>query len=99
MRKTPENLVKQEIKDWLTVTGWFHFPITQGLGAYKGVCDRIAIRNGIVLFIECKAEKGVLTRHQREFRDRVQEAGGFYVVARSYHDIEEYLKCMGVKVY
>jgi hypothetical protein len=21
--------------------GWFHFPILQGLGAHKGICDRI----------------------------------------------------------
>ena len=95
MKHTPENLVKKEIKDYLDATGWFHFPITQGLGAYKGICDRIAIKRGVVLFIECKAHRGVLTKHQKEFRARVLEAGGHYVVARGYEDIEEYLKCMG----
>ncbi len=93
MKHTPENLVKKEIKDYLDATGWFHFPITQGLGSYKGICDRIAIKQGVVLFIECKAPGGYLTKHQKEFRARIIENGGYYVLAWGYEDIEEYLKC------
>ena len=91
MKKTPENLVKKEIKDYLDVTGWFHFPISQGLRSHKGISDRIAIKNGTVLFIEVKAPGGLLSADQKEFRKKIEINGGIYIEARGYKDIERYL--------
>lgn len=92
MKNTPENQVKREIKDWLTINGWFHFPVTQGLGSYPGIPDRIAIKNGIVLFIECKAEKGKLSQNQIQFAIDVKKHGGDYVLAYGYEDIVHYFE-------
>jgi len=92
MKPTPENLVKKEVKDYLDATGWFHFPILQGLGAHKGICDRIAVRDGVVLFIEIKAPSGQLTEKQKRFRDSIELWGGIYIEARGYEDIEKQMK-------
>jgi len=92
MKKTPENLVKREIKDWLSLKGWFHFPILQGLGAYPGIPDIIAMKNGVVLFIEVKSEKGKLSPSQQDFFRNVENQGCNYIIARSYKDIEDYEK-------
>lgn len=93
---TPETVVKNQIKDWLNIKGWFNFPILQGLGAYPGIPDRIAIKNSIVLFIECKSEKGKLSEKQQVMMRDIYEHGGNYIIARGYEDIENYLIEMGM---
>lgn len=92
MKNTPENLVKEQVKDYLNIMGWFHFPITQSLGSYKGLCDRIAIKKGKVLFIECKSPDGKLTDYQRRFKEDVERNGGIYIEAHSYEDVAKYEK-------
>ena len=86
-----ENFVKEQIEDYLDIIGWFHFPILQGLGAYKGICDRIAIKDGKVLFIEVKGPKGRLSNHKKEFRKNIEAAGGIYISSRSYEDIARFV--------
>jgi len=88
MKSTPENAIKRQIKDWLKWNGWFSFPILQGLGSYKGIPDLIAIKDGVVLFIEVKAPKGRLTPNQKQFRQDLVEHGGIYVIARDCDDVE-----------
>ena len=68
MKRTPENMIKKQVKDYLNVRGWYHFPILQQLGSYPGISDIIAIKNGRVLFIEVKSAKGVLSPAQKRFK-------------------------------
>ena len=89
-KKTPENLVKDEIKDYLNLKGWFHFPVMQGMGSYHGIPDRIAVKDGVVLFIEVKSPSGKLTEHQRAFCDKIEDHRGYYLVVRGYEDIERW---------
>ena len=93
---TPETIVKNEVKDWLNIKGWFNFPILQGLGSYKGISDKIAVKDGIVLFIETKSEKGKLTPDEEQFMRDIVEHGGHHIIARGYEDIENYLKAIGM---
>lgn len=88
---TPETAVKKEIKNWLNLKGWFHFHILQGLGAYPGIPDRIAIKDGVVLFIEIKSKKGTLSDKQHAMMRDMYDCRAHYVVARGYEDIESYL--------
>lgn len=88
---TPETAIKHQIKDYLDLKGIFHFPILQGLGAAKGIPDRIAIRDGKFIAIEVKTPKGRLSDHQRQFRDQVWAAGGIYIEARSIEDVMKHL--------
>jgi hypothetical protein len=59
----------------------------QGLGAAKGIPDRIAVKHGRFIAIEVKAKNGRLSDHQKAFRDQVIAAGGTYIEARSVEDV------------
>jgi len=91
-KQTPENLVKEAVKKYLHYQGWYHFPILQGLGAKKGIADRIAIKNGVVLFIECKSPRGKQSLNQLQFQGDVDYHGGHYVLVRKIQDLIEYIE-------
>ena len=76
--KITENDVKKQIKQYLTLMEWFYFHILQGLGAFIGIPDRIAIKNGRVLFLEIKKPGGKLSPGQIIFRDMILSHGGEY---------------------
>lgn len=91
MRKdTPENQVKRVCNDWLSLMGFFHFPIMQALGSYAGIPDRIAMKDGHVLFIEYKGPNGHMSEAQIKFEADTEKAGCNYVLAKDYKDIEEF---------
>ena len=89
---TPETQLKHQIKDYLDLKGIFHFPILQGLGAAKGIPDRIAVIDGKFVAIEAKAKNGVLSTYQKLFRDRLQMAGGIYLEIRSLEELMERIR-------
>ena len=89
---TPETMIKKEVKDWLKLHKWFVFHLLAGLGAYAGAPDLIAIKDGIVLFIEVKTKEGKLSNGQVQFCSDIYHKGGRYIIARGYEDIEDYLK-------
>ena len=93
-KQTPENIVKAQIKDWLTIHKWFHFPILQGMGAYKGIADRYAIKNGVAIWIEIKAPKGKLSENQEVFRDNILAQDGHYIMVNSIEQLETYIKLL-----
>jgi len=82
-----ENEVKRQVKDYLNATGWFNFHILQGMGAYKGIPDRIAAKNGKVLFIEVKKLGGKQSDNQKHFQECVEGAGGIYILVNDLNDI------------
>jgi len=93
--KLKESEIKNQIKAYLRYTGWFAFPILQGLGVYKGISDMIAIRNGVVIFIEVKTGIGKQSQDQKQFEYDVITQTGNYCLARSVDDVQEYVKNMG----
>ena len=93
MRKaTPETAIKKQIKDYLNLYGWYCFPILQSLGAHKGISDLIACKDGKTLFIEVKTSKGKQSVYQKHFQHCIEQAGGIYVLARSYMDLEKIIQ-------
>lgn len=90
--KIKESVIQTHIKRYLQYKGWFVFKNHQSLGSYKGVSDLTAIKNGVVLWIEVKTEKGKLSEDQNRFRDDMIHAGGNYFVARSIDDVVDILK-------
>jgi len=82
-----ENNVKRLVKDYLDIKGYFHFPILQGLGAYKGIPDRMAVKNGKTIYIEVKKPGGKLTENQVEFQADMERAGGEYVLITCFEDL------------
>ena len=94
-KQTPENSVKDAVKKYLYYKGWFSFPILQGLGAHKGISDRIAVKTNITLFIECKGPKGKQTPDQIRFGNTIIYHGGphlHYIVVKKILDLIEYVE-------
>ena len=91
--KISENDVKLQVKQCLSVMGWFSFPLTAGMGSYKGSPDRIAVKNGRVLFLEIK--KPVGWKHsdpQKQFQKDINDYGGEYYLIR---ELEDLIKIIG----
>lgn len=87
-----ETQIKRSIKDYLKLSGWFVFPIMQGLGSYRGISDMIAIKNSNVLFIEVKTNRGKQSEYQIEFENNIKNQGGHYLVTRCIEDIDCYIQ-------
>jgi hypothetical protein len=91
---TPETAIKKQIKDWLKLNGWFVFYCLQGMGAYKGIPDIIAVRQGLTIYVEVKTKAGRQSDHQKQFQADVTSHGGSYIIARGFDDIEKGLHDM-----
>ena len=86
--KVTETDIRRQIQDYLRIRGWFVFYILQGLGAYKGIPDLIAVKNGRVLFIELKTARGRQSDYQKQFQADLEAAGGEYVLCRGVDDLQ-----------
>ena len=85
--KITENDIKKQVKDWLSYKGYFHFHVLQGLGAYKGIPDIIAIKDNRVLFLEIKKPTGKQSQYQKDFENNIKSQGGEYVLVRCLEDL------------
>jgi len=85
--KISENDVKRQVKDYLNLKGYFHFHILQGLGAYRGIPDIIAIKNNRVLFLEIKRPGGKQSDYQKQFQANIEGQGGEYYIIKSLQDL------------
>ena len=88
--KITETHIKGAVKDYLAYKGIFNYPVLQGMGAYKGVPDRIMHYNGVV-YLEIKTPEGKLSEHQLKFQQQCLEDGIEYWIIRSIEDLEERL--------
>jgi len=86
--KITENDVKRAVKDYLNINGWFSFPLTAGMGSYKGAPDRIAVKDGRVLFLEIKKPTGSKqSYYQWQFQKDIEEHQGEYYIIKSLEDL------------
>lgn len=85
--KISEQDIKNQVKDYLSLKGYFHFHILQGLGAFKGIPDRIAVKDGRVLFIEVKKPGGKQSMDQVIFQNEIGIAGGEYILITCFEDL------------
>ena len=90
--KISETDIKRQIKEYLDIMGWFNFPILQGIASYKGIPDRIAIKEGRILFLEMKRTGGKLSESQKLFQEKIENAGGEYYVIHSLDELIKILK-------
>lgn len=99
-KRVESGIVNAAIR-WLWAHGCFVW--RNNTGAYKPAgCDRyikygtpgsgdiIGVNpHGRFISIEAKTKSGRLSDQQELFRNRVQEKGGVYVIARSIEDLEQ----------
>ena len=86
-KKISENDVKRQVKDYLSIKRYYHFPILQGLGAKRGIPDIIAIKNNRVLFLECKRPGGKQSEYQKQFQADIEGHDGEYYTVKSLDDL------------
>ena len=93
LQKIPltETDVKRQVKDYLSINGWFSFHLMAGPLSYLGLPDRIAIKAGRVLFIEIKKAGGIQSAHQKEFQRQIESHGGNYLLI---HNLDELINCL-----
>ena len=84
---TPESAIKRSVKQYLQIKGWFIFPLLAGLGAYKGIADFYAIKDGRGIWMEIKTPKGKQSDHQIQFQADIERAGGEYMVVRDVQEL------------
>ena len=83
-----ESEIKDKCKKWLDKNGWFSFNVhQQGMYCHRGISDRIAVKDGQVVFIEYKTDKGKQNEYQKEFQKQLTEAGGRYIIVRSVEEL------------
>jgi Holliday junction resolvase len=87
-QKLTETDIRRQVTDYLQLRQYFCFYVLQGLGAYKGIPDLIAVKNGRVLFIELKTPRGRQSDYQRKFQADLEAAGGEYVLCRGVDDLQ-----------
>ena len=90
--KITESMIKSQIKDLLALKGIFSFPVTQGLGSYRGIPDRCMHYRGKVVFLEIKTPAGKLSEHQEAFWRQCLDDKVAYWVIRSIEDLESHLQ-------
>lgn len=88
-----ESEVRKLIREYLVKSGWFVFHVhQQGYMAYKGISDYIAVKNGKVIFLECKKFGGKQSPHQLKFEDDIVSHGGIYLCCDSVDKLHKQLQ-------
>ncbi|MCJ7790569.1 MAG: hypothetical protein MUP69_10435 [Candidatus Atribacteria bacterium] len=91
--KVTENDIKSQVKDYLNLRRYFHFPLTAGMGSYSGLPDRIAIKNGKVYFIESKKPiGGKQSDDQIKFQKNIENEKGKYIMVKCLEDLIKVLE-------
>ena len=90
---TPEAKVKAAVKKMLTTShAYFFSPYGAGMGR-AGIPDIIALKNGHMFGIECKAGKGKTTALQERELHAIEAAGGTALVINE-HNMDELQKAL-----
>lgn len=83
-----ESQIKEQCRKWLDKNGWFSFNIhQQGMYCHRGISDRIAVKDGEVVFIEYKTKEGKQSEYQKIFQRDIESKGGRYLLIRSLEEL------------
>lgn len=92
---TPEGQVLAAVRRILQFHGWFVARNQQGMGCVAGRPDLEALRDGVVIWVECKAPRGGLRKGQPEYHAALRAHGGTVFVvddAERFLDVLEQLQ-------
>lgn len=82
----------KELKKYWKANGWYVIRNQQNIGSHKGLADFTVIKNGFVIFVEVKGEKGRQSPAQKNFEQDIISNGGYYCICRSIEDFMTYEK-------
>ena len=87
--KITETDIRRMLVDYLRMKGWFVYHCLAGLGAYPGLSDLVATKDGRTVHIEVKKPgTGRQSEKQQKFQADLEAAGGEYLIAMSIEDLE-----------
>ena len=90
--KQTATIIRQSLVKELRRAGWFViYNMQMGFGCHKGLADLTAMRDGKVIFIEVKTEKGKQSPEQVQFEKDCIAHGVRYILARGVADIKDML--------
>jgi len=89
---TEETDLKLAVKQYLDLLGIFNYHVLQGLGAYKGLPDKVMHYNGKVVYLEIKKLKGKMSPPQEAFWKQCIHDGIEYILVRSLDDLIDYME-------
>ncbi len=87
---TPETKVKIKCRNFLKDKGWYIRSLPSTVYSRAGNPDYYAIKNGVVLFIECKSSTGKMSGKQLETMMEIKNHGGHYIIVYDIDDILKY---------
>lgn len=87
--KVTEKMTRKQICGYLKAMGISYWWNLQGLGSFRGLPDIEGFHKKKHFYIEVKAPKGVLSEHQKAFKEAAEEEGEIVIVAHSYEEFEE----------
>lgn len=70
----------KELKKYWKANGWYVIRNQQNIGSHKGLADFTVIKDGLVIFVEVKGDKGRQSQAQKEFGNNIKKHGGYYCV-------------------
>lgn len=90
--KQTETDIKNDIKKHLGLRRIFNYPIAAGPLSVPGLPDRVMHYQGEVIYLEVKKPGGKLSAPQEAFSDQCKADGITYLVVRSVHELEDWLR-------
>ena len=84
-----ESDIRKLLRDYLRWHGWHVHHNLAGLGTYPGISDLTCIKDGRVVWLEVKTPSGRQSEGQVKFQQKVEAAGGEYVLACSIENLKE----------
>ena len=87
-----ESIIQGKIRAYLITNGWFTVKLINA--SPNGMPDLMAIKDGKVIFLEVKTEKGKTSKLQDYQIERLKEMGVSAFVVRSTVEIKEILKTL-----
>lgn len=84
------------IQEFIFYSGGYCIKQLGGLGQRRGLPDITACVGGRAVYVEVKTGQGALSADQRYERERIERAGGIYILAGGVEDVERRLLAEGL---
>lgn len=87
-KATPENLVKQGVRRYARMKGWYPESNPQGAYCRSGRPDMQLLKRGRMVYVECKSAKGRLGPAQKKYIEAVTRYEIPVIICKS---VEEFM--------
>lgn len=84
---SPHSALLKAATDYLTLQGWAVFAIPASPYGRNGMPDKVAVRRGRHVWLECKTGRGELSEVQQQRKAELEAAGAEVVVFRCIEDL------------